>query len=111
MYVPFSVFCVLFVCKCVLYYCHRVSTQLQVNVYHIINRYKLRKAVINIHHACPSALNNSSSFWSDFHETLYMSNFRNSIENIKNFIKPLKTKHRPLYLKTQSVPRCKHFSS
>ena len=34
-YVPFCVFCfivlfyVLFVCKCVLYYCHRVSTQLQ----------------------------------------------------------------------------------
>jgi hypothetical protein len=22
---------------------------------------------------------------------------------------PLMTKHRPLYLKTQSVPRCKHF--
>ena len=35
MYVPFWVFCfivlfcVLFVCKCVLYYCHRVLTQLQ----------------------------------------------------------------------------------
>ena len=35
MYVPFWVFCfivlfsVLFVCKCVLYYCHRVPTQLQ----------------------------------------------------------------------------------
>ena len=26
-------------------------------------------------------------------------------------IKPLKTKRRLLYLKTQSVPRCKHFSS
>jgi hypothetical protein len=24
---------------------------------------------------------------------------------------PLKTKRRPLYLKTQSVPRCKHFSA
>jgi len=35
MYVPFCVFCfivlfcTLFLCKCVLYYCHRVSTQLQ----------------------------------------------------------------------------------
>jgi len=43
MYVPFWVFrfivlfCVLFVCKCVLYYRHRVSTQLQLtNIYHII---------------------------------------------------------------------------
>jgi len=27
------------------------------------------------------------------------------------YINPVKTKRRPLYLKTQSVPRCKHFSS
>jgi hypothetical protein len=38
MYVPFSVFCALFVCKCELYYCHRVSTQLRSNIlYHIIS--------------------------------------------------------------------------
>jgi hypothetical protein len=42
MYVPFWVFCfivsfrVLFVCKCVLYYCHRVSTQLHF-IYHTIH--------------------------------------------------------------------------
>jgi len=29
-----ALFCVLFVCKCVLYYCHRVSTQFQlINIY------------------------------------------------------------------------------
>ena len=44
MYVPFCVFwyivllCVLFVCNCVLYYCHWVSTQLKLTntSYHII---------------------------------------------------------------------------
>jgi hypothetical protein len=43
MYVPFSVLCVLFVCKCVLYYCHQMSTQLQSNVYHIISYYIIHK--------------------------------------------------------------------
>jgi len=28
----FVLFCVLFVCKCVLYYCHRVATQLQLTL-------------------------------------------------------------------------------
>jgi hypothetical protein len=42
MYVPFCVFClivlfcVLFLCKCVLYYRHRVTTHLQLNMYHIL---------------------------------------------------------------------------
>jgi len=46
MYVPFCVFCssvllcVLFVCKCVLYCCHRVATQLQLkNISYIIPYY------------------------------------------------------------------------
>jgi hypothetical protein len=45
MYVPFFVFCVLFVCKCVLYYCHQVSTQLQLYIYvymYHISYYKVR---------------------------------------------------------------------
>ena len=33
--VCFVSFSVLFVYKCVLYYCHRVATQLQLNIYHI----------------------------------------------------------------------------
>jgi len=37
---------------------------------------------------------------------------RNYLEEIDKIINyPLKTKGRLLYLKTQSVPRCKHFSS
>jgi len=39
---------------------------------------------------------------------LHMKDGRNFLVVILN---PLKTKRRPLYLKTQSVPRCKHFSS
>jgi hypothetical protein len=50
MYVPFCVFClivlfcVLFLCKCGLYYCHRVSTQLQLYIYMYI--YSITKLTI-----------------------------------------------------------------
>jgi len=42
--------------------------------------------------------------------------YRNLINKLKEitktlFFNPLKTKRSPLYLKTQSVPRSKHFSS
>ena len=53
-YVPFWVFrlivlfCVLFVCKCVLYYCHRVSTQLQLTNISDIKCYSQRDCYVDI---------------------------------------------------------------
>jgi len=47
--------------------------------------------------------------------SFYVTHFRVSIIWLKiteiQGINLLKTKHRLLYLKSQSVPRCKHFSS
>jgi hypothetical protein len=48
LFVSIVLFYLLFVCKCVLYYCHRVSTQLQLNVsYHM--SYTVSYCIISYH--------------------------------------------------------------
>jgi len=48
--VCFVSFSVLFVCICVLYYCHRVATQLQLNIsYHIISYHIISYHIISYH--------------------------------------------------------------
>jgi len=50
MYIQFYVFSfIVFVCKCVLYYCHRVPTQLKLtNIYHIVS-YHIVSYLISYH--------------------------------------------------------------
>jgi len=56
----------------------------------------------------------SHGIWTGYtknvHKILVRKSKRNR-RNMKILFNPLQTKRRPLYLKTQSVPRCKHFSS
>jgi hypothetical protein len=58
MYVPFCVFCVLFVCKCVLYCCYRVLTQLQF--------YNNNNNINNINPASPLHNTSRIKFWLDW---------------------------------------------
>ena len=54
--------------------------------------------------------------WFIRHYWLHIVEMFNDFELLKMprriaYFNPLQMKHRPLYLKTQFVPRCKHFSS
>jgi len=61
LFVSIVLFCVLFVCECVLYYCHRVSTQLQLrNISRIIS-YKLKASIFYIN--CDKDKHRNVTLW------------------------------------------------
>jgi len=47
--VSIVLFYVLFVCKCILYYCHRASTQLQLNISYHIKSYHIIYRIVSHH--------------------------------------------------------------
>jgi len=58
-----------------------------------------------------SSYNASPAFLCDCTLHFVPSSFKYLYHALQCNINPLKTKHRLFYLKTQSIPRCKHFSS
>jgi hypothetical protein len=60
--VSIVLFCTLFVCKCVLYYCHRVSTQLQLNVSYITSYMLYDIVFYHIYHNCTAWVKCRSCF-------------------------------------------------
>jgi len=46
LFVSIVLFCVLFMCKCVLYHCHRMATQLQLNISYIISYHIISHHII-----------------------------------------------------------------
>ena len=77
-------FYVLLVCKYVLYYCHRVSTQLQLTKY-----IKLRKATISFVMSVRLSIHMQQlgSHWTDSNEIWYPSIFRKSFEKTRVSLK------------------------
>jgi hypothetical protein len=86
MCVPFSVFCVRFLCKCALYNCHGVSTQLQLNIKNIYISYQdivnftlpapsyRHKRIVDIMHC-----NNAKGTLQQYKETLLLRLHGNNV--------------------------------
>jgi hypothetical protein len=99
LYVPFCVFClivlfcVLFVCKCVLDYCHRVSTQLHstnISIYTYVNR-------------------RMDETWTHMHSTNDFKEFPTSIFRILRNVTPYPTNYTPhqvhiRHCKSKAIP-------